>query len=62
MIWRTGIGFHGAVEALRQKVPEDFGPEEAFDGGADLPCDQRVSVPQGLTMRKKNTHKLRLTG
>lgn len=26
----------GAVEVLGQKVPEDFGPEEAVDGGGDL--------------------------
>lgn len=29
-------GLDGAVEVLGQEVPEDFGPEETFEGGGDL--------------------------
>lgn len=38
-----GDGLYGAVEVLGGKVPEDFGPEEAFKGGGDLVCHSNVS-------------------
>lgn len=28
--------FHGGVEVGGEEVPEDFGPEETFEGGGDL--------------------------
>ena len=31
-----GDGFDGPVEVGGQEVPEDFGPEEAFESGSDL--------------------------
>ena len=34
-----GNGLHGGVEVLGEEVPEDFGPEEAFEGGGDLVCE-----------------------
>lgn len=33
---KGGKGLDGAVEVLCEKVPEDLGPEEAFDGGSYL--------------------------
>ena len=33
---QDGDGLDGAVEIRGQEVPEDFGPEEAFEGGGDL--------------------------
>lgn len=33
---QDGDGFHGAVKVGGEEVPEDFGPEETFEGGADL--------------------------
>ena len=31
-----GDGLDGRVAVLCEEVPEDFGPEEAFEGGGDL--------------------------
>lgn len=31
-----GEGLDGDVERLGEEVPEDLGPDEALDGGADL--------------------------
>ena len=33
---QDGDGFHGAVQVGGEEVPEDFGPEEAFERGGDL--------------------------
>lgn len=33
---QDGRGFDGAVEVLGQEVPEDLGPEEAFERGGNL--------------------------
>jgi hypothetical protein len=33
---QDGDGLHGSVEGLGEEVPEDLGPEEAFDSGGDL--------------------------
>lgn len=33
-----GDGADGGVEVGGEEVPEDFGPEEAFEGGGDLVC------------------------
>ena len=33
---KDGDGFDGPVEVLGGKVPEDFWPEEALEGGEDL--------------------------
>ena len=35
---QDGQGLDGAVEGFGQEVPEDFGPEESFEGGGDLVC------------------------
>lgn len=56
----NGDRFDGAVEARRQKVPEDFGPEEAFDGGADLPWISRSMV--SVSFVRFDEKKRRLTG
>ena len=34
----------GRVEVAGGKVPEDFGPEEAFNGGSNLVCEGRMDV------------------
>lgn len=31
-----GEGFYCVIEVLGQEVPEDFGPEESFEGGCAL--------------------------
>lgn len=45
-----GEGLDGDVERLGQEVPEDLGPDEALDGGADLVC---VTVLVGYVYRER---------
>lgn len=33
---KSGEGLDGAIEVLGEEVPEDLGPEEAFNGGSNL--------------------------
>lgn len=35
---QDGDGAHSTVKVGGEEVPEDFGPEEAFQGGGDLIC------------------------
>ena len=35
---KDGRRLDGTVEVLCQEVPEDLGPEEAFERGSDLVC------------------------
>lgn len=37
---QNGDGFDGAVEVGGEEVPEDLGPEEAFDCSGDLVCEE----------------------
>jgi hypothetical protein len=39
----NGEGLYSAIEVLGEEIPEDFGPEEAFDCGGDLVWGGRVS-------------------
>jgi hypothetical protein len=41
---QNGEGFHSAVEVFGEKVPEDFGPEEGFEGSGYLIYKSRIST------------------
>lgn len=56
-----GNGFDGAVEAVCDEIPEDFGPEEAFYRGADLPCARELDVAEEKNVQGK-THRLQPPG
>lgn len=64
---QRGDGSHGPVEGSREEVPEDLGPDEAFDRSGDLVCFIRmVSIslfpPRLVNVRggQCNTYKLPL--
>ena len=50
---QDGNRFDGGIEAVCDKVPEDLGPKEAFDRGANLPYKPEVRLRLDLTGKKR---------
>jgi hypothetical protein len=42
-------GFDAGIKVLGEEVEEEFGPEEAFEGGGDLVYQRALSVAPVLT-------------